>query len=68
VELALLHPCERCVIPTRDPVSTQKWPELLRHLFRTHAGLFGINARATGPGRVAVGDPVELLTTPAGAP
>lgn len=67
-ELELLHPCERCVIPTRHPETSRKWPELLRHIFREHGGLFGINARASGPGRVAVGDPAEVLTTPAGAP
>jgi uncharacterized protein len=59
--LELLHPCERCVIPTRDPDTTVKYADLLRWLARERGGLFGINARATGPGRVAIGDPVELL-------
>jgi hypothetical protein len=59
--LELLHPCERCVIPTRDPETAEKHAELLRWLTRERAGLFGINARATGPGRVAVGDPVTLI-------
>jgi uncharacterized protein YcbX len=61
VVLDLLHPCERCVIPTRDPDTTEKHAELLRWLTRERAGLFGINARATGAGRIAVGDPVTLL-------
>jgi uncharacterized protein len=59
--LELLHPCERCVIPTRDPDTTEKHADILRWLTRERAGLFGINARATGPGRIAVGDPVALL-------
>ena len=59
--LELLHPCERCVIPTRDPDTTEKHAEILRWLTRERAGLFGINARATGAGRIAVGDPVTLL-------
>jgi uncharacterized protein YcbX len=59
-ELELLHPCERCVIPTRDPDTHVKWPELLRHLAREHATLFGINARALRPATVHVGDAVEL--------
>jgi uncharacterized protein YcbX len=59
--LELLHPCPRCVIPTRDPETTARYPDLLRWLTRERAGLFGINARATGPGRVAVGDRVTLL-------
>lgn len=62
-ELDLLHPCVRCVIPTRDPAgSTGRWPELLRHLARSHETLFGINARAGVAAGVRVGDPVELLS------
>jgi uncharacterized protein YcbX len=60
-ELQLLHPCVRCVIPTRDPDTTAKDAEILRWLTREHDGLFGINARMRSTGRVAVGDPVELL-------
>jgi hypothetical protein len=60
-ELQLLHPCVRCVIPTRDPDTTAKDAEILRWLTREHGGLFGINARMRSTGRVAVGDPVELL-------
>ena len=60
VELELLHPCERCAIPTWDPDRHQRWPELLTWLHQEHQGLFGINARALAPGRVAVGDPVTV--------
>jgi uncharacterized protein len=60
LELQLLHPCVRCVIPTRHPDTTAKDPEILRWLTREHGGLFGINARVRGSGRVAVGDPVRL--------
>jgi uncharacterized protein YcbX len=59
-ELELLHPCERCVIPTRDPDTREKWPELLRHLARAHDTLFGINARAVRPATVRVGDAVAV--------
>jgi uncharacterized protein len=59
--LDLLHPCERCVIPTRDPDTAAKDPQLLRWLTRERQGIFGINARAAVPCRVAVGDAVELL-------
>jgi uncharacterized protein YcbX len=59
--LELLHPCVRCVIPTRDPDTTEKHADLLRWLTRERAGLFGINARAADAGRIALGDPVELL-------
>jgi uncharacterized protein YcbX len=60
-ELELLHPCERCVIPTRSPDTHEKWPQLLRHLAREHETLFGINARALAPATVRVGDAVALL-------
>ncbi|MCW2994056.1 MAG: hypothetical protein JWQ18_1551 [Conexibacter sp.] len=60
LELQLLHPCVRCVIPTRDPDTTAKDPQILRWLTREHGGLFGINARVRGSGRVAVGDAVAL--------
>ena len=56
VALRLLHPCVRCAIPTRDPVTTAKWPELLRHLDARHETLFGINARVLHSGRLGVGE------------
>lgn len=58
---ALLHPCVRCVIPTRDPDTQEKAADLLRHLTLEHGGLFGMNLRPLGPGRVRVGDPIELV-------
>ncbi len=57
----LLHPCVRCVIPTRDPDTQAKDPELLRMLTRAHGGLFGMNARPLGPARIAAGDPVRVV-------
>lgn len=60
-DLALLDPCVRCAIPTRDPETQESWPELLRWLTRERDGRFGIYARAAGVGRVRVGDRVELL-------
>jgi uncharacterized protein len=60
VVLRLLHPCVRCAIPTRDPVTQRKWPELLRHLDARHGTLFGINARVLQAGRIAVAEPVEV--------
>jgi uncharacterized protein len=54
-EFELLHPCARCVIPTRDPDTQDKWAELLRWLTRERGGLFGINARPLGPAATSVG-------------
>ena len=67
VTLDLLHPCARCVIPTRDPDGQGRWPALLRHLRRARAGLFGVNARVVVPGRVALGDRATV-TGPAAVP
>jgi uncharacterized protein YcbX len=60
VEFELLHPCDRCVIASRDPDDGDKWPELLGHLRRRHGLLFGIFAAPRGPARVATGDPVHV--------
>jgi uncharacterized protein YcbX len=60
VTLALLHPCARCVIPTRDPDDLSRWPELLRWLHRRRRSLFGVNAQVVTGGRVRVGDPVTV--------
>jgi uncharacterized protein len=55
-EIELLDPCERCVIPTRDPDTQERWADLLRWLTREHRGLFGINARPLNAARIRVGD------------
>jgi uncharacterized protein len=64
VTLDLLHPCARCVIPTRDPDDQSRWPELLRWLTRANQALFGINARVVRGGRVRVGDRVGVAEPP----
>ena len=60
-ELVLLQPCERCVIPTRDPRTQERWPQLLRWLARERGGLFGVYGRPLGAATIRVGDPVELI-------
>lgn len=61
VTLRVLHPCTRCVIPTRDPETAARRPELLRHLAAERDTLFGVNARPEGRGWLRAGDEVELL-------
>jgi uncharacterized protein YcbX len=68
VELALVKPCDRCVITTLDPERGESTgDEPLRTLAgyrRAAAGvLFGWYAVHLGPGRLRVGDPVTLLQT-----
>ena len=60
-------PCERCVLITRDPQTGEKDPsqEPLRTLAKIHRGpnrevLFGQNFSVERPGRIAVGDQVQL--------
>jgi uncharacterized protein len=67
VRLRLLHPCERCAIPTRHPDTQVKWPGLLKHLTAAHDMVFGINARVLAGGRVAAGEAVQVLV-PSGSP
>jgi uncharacterized protein len=61
VRLRLLHPCERCAIPTRHPDTQVKWPGLLKHLAAAHDQNFGINARVLTSGRIEAGEGVELV-------
>jgi uncharacterized protein YcbX len=61
VRLKLLHPCERCAIPTRHPDTQVKWPGLLRYLHEAHAQCFGINARVITGGRIEAGEGVALI-------
>jgi uncharacterized protein YcbX len=60
-ELEIVEACERCAIPTRDPQTQDKWPELLRHLARERATMFGLIARAAGPAVVRDGDRAAVL-------
>jgi uncharacterized protein YcbX len=65
-ELVLLHPCLRCVIPTRHPETAAKRADVLRWLTRERAGIFGINARPVHRAVIRVGD--RVVVTPPAAP
>jgi uncharacterized protein len=62
VRLAIAGPCARCAIPTRDPDTREKWPELLRHLTAEHGQNLGVLARVLRGGRVAAGAQVRVQT------
>jgi uncharacterized protein YcbX len=55
-ELEVVSRCERCVVITRDPDTTQTSPELLRLLTEQHETCMGVYCRVVRPGRVAVAD------------
>ncbi len=61
-ELEVVEPCERCAVPTRDPRTQQKWPQLLRLLAAEHDTNFGLIARTLGSAVVRTADAVELLS------
>ena len=60
VRLEVVQPCERCAIPTRDPDTREKWPELLRHLTAAHEQNLGVLARVLDGGRVAAGAEIRI--------
>jgi MOSC domain-containing protein len=60
-ELEIVEGCERCSIPTRDPRTQEKWPQLLRLLAAERATTFGLIARPLAPAVVRCGDAAELL-------
>jgi uncharacterized protein len=50
----------RCVMVTIDPVTLARNPAILRAIARERDARLGVYASTVEPGRVAVGDPVEL--------
>jgi MOSC domain-containing protein len=51
---------KRCVMVTIDPVTLHRNPAVLRAIARERDNQLGVYGSAVQPGRVAVGDPVEL--------
>lgn len=51
----------RCIMTTYDPDTGEQDVNVLRRMQREFGGVLGLNSYVINPGRVAVGDPVELL-------
>jgi len=51
---------QRCVMVTIDPVTLARNPAILRAIARERDARLGVYGSTVAPGRVAVGDPVEL--------
>jgi len=51
---------QRCVLVTIDPVTLDRNPAVLRAIARERDNRLGVYGSVVAPGRVAVGDPVEL--------
>ena len=59
--ILLDHLCKRCVMTTFDPDTLEQDPEVLRRINGELGGLAALNSAVESPGRIAVGDPVELF-------
>jgi uncharacterized protein YcbX len=55
----------RCVMTTFDPDSLEQDPTVLRRIVRSFGGEVALDCWVIEPGRVAEGDPVELVELPA---
>jgi uncharacterized protein YcbX len=51
---------QRCVVVTVDPVTLRRDPAILRVIARERGAQLGVYGQIVAPGRVTVGDPVEL--------
>jgi uncharacterized protein YcbX len=57
---------QRCVMVTIDPVTLHRNPAILRIIANERGARLGVYATTVEPGRVTVGDPVELEPSPRG--
>jgi len=60
-EIGLADLRGRCVMTTYDPDTAEQDPGVLRDIVRRFQGRLCLNAAVNRPGRVAVGDSVELV-------
>lgn len=60
VPVAISVPCPRCVMTTLAQPGVPRDPSVLRAIVRDHGQAVGVYGAASAPGRVAVGDPVEI--------
>jgi uncharacterized protein YcbX len=51
----------RCIMTTFDPDSGKQDLDVLRRVQKQFNGKLGLNGDVVEPGRIAVGDPVELI-------
>ena len=54
----------RCIMTTFDPDTGEQDLGVLRRIQKEFGGVLGLNSYVVTPGRIAVGDPVELIPRP----
>jgi uncharacterized protein YcbX len=59
IEVAQLR--ARCVMTTNDPDTQVQDPSVLRRIVRKFGGRIALDCAVVTPGRLSIGDPVELL-------
>jgi uncharacterized protein YcbX len=59
IAVARLRP--RCVMTTYDPDTLEQDHSVLRRIVRDFGGVLALDCAVVTPGRISVGDPVELL-------
>ncbi len=52
----------RCVMTTFDPDTLEQDPSVLKHVVRSFAGSVALDCWVEAPGRIAIGDVVELVS------
>jgi uncharacterized protein YcbX len=55
---------DRCIMTTFDPDTGKQDTGVLRRIQKEFAGKLGLNAYVVKPGRIAIGDTVELIPAP----
>jgi uncharacterized protein YcbX len=58
---------QRCIMTTFDPDTARQDTEVLLRIHRELGGALALDCEVVRPGRIAVGDPIVLLSGPAGA-
>jgi MOSC domain-containing protein len=61
IEVAVPRLRNRCAITTVDPDTLEIDPDVLRDINTRFGGLVALDGVVTRPGRIALGDPVELI-------
>ena len=54
----------RCIMTTFDPDTGKQDLSVLRRVQKQFDGVLGLNSNVVNPGRISVGDPVELIPRP----